>query len=118
MFGHFKCDYGVCILLEYVSNGDLYKYLHKSDEIKESLIARWIYQLTLAIEYCHQHSIIHRDIKIDNLLLDSSFNLKLVDFGWSIESSENLTGHHGTLDYFSPELLNNNDYNEKVNIWS
>jgi len=65
-----------------------------------------------AIQYMHDLGYSHRDIKLENLLFDDHFNLKLADYGFS--SNETISHHKvGTYSYMAPEILNNLDYDGK-----
>ncbi|OUC44827.1 hypothetical protein D917_08808, partial [Trichinella nativa] len=64
-------------------------------------------QLISAVDYCHRHKVVHRDLKLENLLLDSKKNIKLTDFGLSnyIQDGVLLKTNCGSLIYAAPELL-------------
>jgi aurora kinase, other len=115
LYGHFKDKTSLYLVLEYINNTQLVM----SGPIKESTLSLYIFQLAKALEYCHKQKIIHRDVKIDNILLDTDNNLKLADFGFStVLGNSTLNEYCGTLDYISPEMLNCDFYNENVDIWS
>lgn len=63
----------------------------------------------LAVKYLHDRDIIHRDIKPENIFLDSKFNVKLGDFGWSrkLVNGELRKTFCGTYEYMAPEILEN-----------
>ena len=75
------------LLLEYAANGNLFHFLHKNN-LNEKKIHQIFYQTLAAVEYCHNRKIIHRDLKPENILFDSNNNVKLCDFGWCTEWSE------------------------------
>lgn len=73
----------VYLVMEYMIGGDLKSLLAVSGFFEESAAKFYIAEITLALQYLHQHGIIHRDIKPDNMLLTASGHVKLTDFGLS-----------------------------------
>ena len=67
----------------------------------------------------HKYNLIHRDIKPENILLDSNFNIKLCDFGWScfLENDAFRTSICGTYEYMSPEIIYGKRHTNKVDVW-
>jgi serine/threonine protein kinase len=84
---------------------------------KEAFI--YFFHTCLALEYLHAHNVIHRDLKSENLLLDKKGNIKLCDFGWSAIWDGNFRSTFcGTKVMMAPELIKNQEYDEKVDIWA
>jgi len=118
----------IYIIMEYCKGGDMAQIIRKCIKectyIQESMIWKIFSQILQAINICHtrkQGKILHRDIKPGNIFLDSYNNAKLGDFGLSkILSIGNCfaQSHVGTPYYMSPELIKENKYNEKCDIWS
>ena len=118
----------VYIVTELVSSGDLFDYLKKKDELCHALMTEFeakylAKQLFTVLHYLHKSRIVHRDIKLENILVDVSGNdirLKLIDFGFStfIQEKGKLSKGLGSRYYFAPEILNKRDYDERVDVWS
>ena len=81
----------------------------------------YFFQASLALEYLHRRKIVHRDLKMENLLLDKRGNVKMCDFGWSVKQTqmkELRETYCGTLEMMAPEIYGNRMYAEKVDIWA
>ena len=88
LFGFFYDVKYVYLILEYAPGGDFYKlFAHKGKSVGEQQAAEYIRSLAHALRYCHARGVIHRDLKPENLLLDGEGNLKIADFGWSADVS-------------------------------
>ena len=111
----------ICIVMEYICAGDLFSYIKKRSKLTEN-VAKFIFkQIILAIQYIHRNNIVHRDIKLDNILIDLDNNVKICDFGVSkiIKKGDILFDQCGTPTYIAPEILKNNGYDGfPVDIWS
>ena len=77
-------------VLEIAQNGSLFRFIKSTGAVEENLAKFMFYQLANAVEFMHSQLIAHFDIKLDNILLDEYFNIKLADFGTAeiLESSE------------------------------
>lgn len=106
--------------MDFATKGDLYKFLQKRKSLTEVETKHIMYQLCRAIHYIHSKNIIHRDLKLENILLDSYDRVKLCDFGWCTDTSENdmRNTYCGTYEYMAPEIVNRKNYDSKVDIWS
>ena len=69
MFGYFFDEKRIYIILEFAPGGELYKQLTARGHFSDSTSARYIKDLSIALDYCHQKHVIHRDIKPENLLI-------------------------------------------------
>lgn len=72
----------ITITMEYCHNSDLYQYLNQRNQIPEKHSCRWFRQLLSGVGHIHQSGFAHRDLKLENLLLDYDYNLKITDFGF------------------------------------
>ncbi len=114
----------IYIVMELLTGGDLYSYLEKRDfNIPEEQAYRILYSLASSLHYIHSYGIIHRDLKLENVIvagnLDDS-NVKLLDFGLSMVGGPNQTSKDllGTMGYMAPEVLLKQSYNKSVDVWS
>lgn len=102
--------------LKFYENGDLFENISRGGPFNEAVARYYFTQLVSSVEYLHSRNIAHRDIKLDNILLDDNFQLMLIDFGfaeeWRTKSSEKLDDLErakvmGTKGYISPEQFYN-----------
>ena len=98
------------IIVDYLPNKDLFSYI-KSNEIDENTAKKFFYKILKAIEYCHNQGICHRDIKLENILLNEKNEPVLCDFGYGSLSIENLKFYIGSEHYYPPEILRLKPYN-------
>ena len=117
----FKDSQNAYFILDYQPNKTLSELLHKR-QLSEIEIKHYCFQLLLAIEYLHKRNIIHRDIKLSNVLLSEKMEVRLCDFGLAIENGiEGQKNICGTPNYIAPELLNHKNglnYSFEIDIWA
>ena len=119
LYGYFYDQSRVYLILEYAAKGELYKDLKKCERFDEPRAAAYVASLSSALLYCHKKSVIHRDIKPENLLLSSSGEVKIADFGWSVHApTKKRHTMCGTLDYLPPEMVEGHAHDKSVDIWS
>lgn len=111
----------IVIVMEYASQGDLYDYISERQRLSEQEARRFFRQIVSAVQYCHANGIVHRDLKLENILLDENKNVKIADFGLSniFHSDSYLQTYCGSPLYASPEIVNGRPYNgPEVDSWS
>ncbi|XP_075940852.1 uncharacterized protein LOC142942433 [Anarhichas minor] len=110
--------------MELCAGGDLMDRICERKRLEEREVLHYTRQILSAVEHLHKHGIVHRDLKIENFLLDEHNNIKIVDFGLSntlkAESLflELLNTQCGSPAYAAPELLAHRKYGPKVDVWS
>ncbi|ODH45060.1 CAMK/CAMKL/MARK protein kinase [Paracoccidioides brasiliensis] len=112
----------VWLALEYCPGDELYNYLIRNGPMPLEKVQRIFAQLVGAVSYVHSKSCVHRDLKLENILLDKHENVKLCDFGFTREyegKASYLQTFCGTVCYSAPEMLKGEKYaGEKVDVWS
>ncbi|XP_068199417.1 hormonally up-regulated neu tumor-associated kinase [Antennarius striatus] len=110
--------------MELCGGGDLMDRICDKRRLEEKEVRRYTRQILSAVDHLHKHGIVHRDLKIENFLLDEHNNIKIVDFGLSNTlkaeslSLELLSTQCGSPAYAAPELLAHRKYGPKVDVWS
>ncbi|KAM8809925.1 uncharacterized protein ACNFOS_001365 [Eudromia elegans] len=119
-----ETDNSYYMVMELCLGGDLMDRLCDRKRLAEREVRRYTRQILSAVEHLHCHGIVHRDLKIENFLLDENNNIKIVDFGLSNTakfaglSQELLNTQCGSPAYAAPELLAHRKYGPKVDVWS
>ncbi|XP_043911399.1 testis-specific serine/threonine-protein kinase 1-like [Protopterus annectens] len=119
-------DEKIYIIMELAVNGNLLQYLKSRGSLPEDRSQKMFRQLAMAMKYCHDINIVHRDLKCENVLLDINYNIKLSDFGFSKQCAYDEDGSIllsktfcGSVAYTAPEVLEGIPYDPKVSdIWS
>ena len=95
-------------LIEYCENGSFITYMKNQKVLNESIVTFYTEQLISAVEYIHYKGYAHLDIKLDNILLDDYFNMRLSDFGSALKVEDDPITElrRGTPKYMAPEVLN------------
>lgn len=121
LFEYFQTSKHVLIVIELSSGGDLLSYVRKRRQLKEEVAKSVFKQIIEALKYCHSKRILHRDIKLDNILLTIEGVVKICDFGVSkiVKQGERMTEQCGTPAYIAPEILVDKGYEGfTIDIWS
>ena len=118
-------EYSISIFLEYISGGSVGSCLRKHGKFEESVVSSLTRQTLSGLAYLHAEGILHRDLKADNILLDTDGTCKISDFGIS-KRSDNIYGNditnsmQGSVFWMAPEVIRSQGqgYSAKVDIWS
>ena len=123
LFDYFHDESNYYLALEYCENGEFYSYfLRNKKEISEIETKKYTSQIISALIFLHSKGIIHRDLKMGNLLLNEKMEIKLIDFGLSVrfemrnEIKQNPFA--GTPNYTPPEFLLNHKITFANDLWS
>uniref|UniRef100_A0A8C0V525 non-specific serine/threonine protein kinase n=1 Tax=Cyanistes caeruleus TaxID=156563 RepID=A0A8C0V525_CYACU len=119
-----ETDNSYYMVMELCLGGDLLERICDKKRLVEQEVRRYTRQILSAVEHLHCQGIVHRDLKIENFLLDENNNIKIIDFGLSNTarfeglSQELLHTQCGSPAYAAPELLAHKKYGPKVDVWS
>ena len=117
----FESPKHLLIVMEYSGGGDLLKYIKTHGRLSESKAREYFIQIVYGLAHCHWRSVLHRDVKLDNILLDSNGGVKLWDFGVSkiMKKDQVINEQCGTPAYIAPEIISDQGYSGfSVDIWS
>ena len=110
------------LVMKYYCGDDLFNRVSRSCRLNENRVIKYISQLVEAVYYLHSKNIIHRDIKLENILLDADDNIGLCDFGFAtilpVGTSRLNKSWIGTFEYVAPELLCAEEYDFPIDIWA
>jgi len=111
-FDYFRCTNYLYVVMELVKGQSLREYIKSmpNKKLNEENAIKILKEITIALHYCHTNNIFHRDIKLDNILIDEEGKVKIIDFGFSVMDNNKLKIHCGTLSYMSPELIAKKDH--------
>ncbi|GCC29451.1 hypothetical protein chiPu_0007893 [Chiloscyllium punctatum] len=122
LFETLETENSYYMAMELCQGGDLMDRICEKKKLEEREVRKYTRQILSAVEHLHRHTIVHRDLKIENFLLDENNNIKIVDFGLSNtlknDSQELLNTQCGSPAYAAPELLAHQKYGPKVDVWS
>ncbi|KAJ2997891.1 hypothetical protein HDV02_005076 [Globomyces sp. JEL0801] len=131
LYNYFEDSTYVYLIMELCENGTLFQYLKERKCLSEDQSRNILNQLVNGLLYLHSNGIIHRDLKLSNLLLTENYTLKLADFGLAVKLMEpeseqktmyafsRIINHRcGTPNYISPEIVSRLPYGLASDVWS
>lgn len=109
--------------MEYIGGGSLHGYLKSKPNrrLEENDAKRIFKEIVESLKYCHSRCITHRDIKLENVLLDDHGAIKMIDFGFStcIPNDKKIKIFCGTPSYMAPEIVTKSEYcGPPADIWA
>ncbi len=111
----------IFVVMEYVPGGELFDLVNGSRGFDEELSRKYFRQIIDGVEYCHQNLVCHRDLKLENILVNEKGLIKIADFGLSnfMKDGQFLKTSCGSLHYAAPEIVLGLQYTgAEIDIWS
>lgn len=118
LFSAFQDDYNIYFLLELLQGGELFTHLRSAGRFTEATMKFYVAGVVLAFEHMHARWIAYRDLKPENLVLDKSGYVKIVDLGLAKRVTAKTWTLCGTPDYLSPEVILNEGHDKAVDYWA
>ncbi|KAH8829587.1 cyclic AMP-dependent protein kinase catalytic subunit [Flagelloscypha sp. PMI_526] len=118
LFATFQDERSLYMLLEYCPGGELFTHLRRAGRFSIDVTRFYMANIVLALRYLHSYNIIYRDLKPENLLLDSRGYLCLTDFGFAKVVPDRTWTLCGTPEYLAPEIIQNDGHGKAADWWA
>ena len=116
----FQSQLRLYFVMPFVRGGELYKVFQSKKRFPENVVKFYAAQITMAIGYLHGQGIAHRDLKLENILIDYDGYLKIIDYGLAkiIGQDELSMSFCGTPEYLAPEMVSHAGHDKSVDWWA
>ena len=116
----FQNDLRLYFVMPFIRGGELYKVFQAEKRFKEEVVKFYSAQMIIAIGYLHLKGIVHRDLKLENILIDQDGYIKIIDYGLAkmLDENQESTSFCGTPEYLAPEMINQTGHDKAVDWWA
>ena len=118
LYATFQDHLNIYMLLSYVPGGELFSHIRRAQRFSADVTRFYLAIIVLALRYLHSNNIIYRDLKPENLLLDTRGYLKLADFGFAKVVDDRTWTLCGTPEYLAPEIIQSDGHGKAVDWWA
>ncbi|THG98222.1 hypothetical protein EW145_g7462 [Phellinidium pouzarii] len=118
LYATFQDNLNVYMLLSYVPGGELFTHLRRAQRFTPDVTRFYLATIVLALKYLHSFNIVYRDLKPENLLLDSRGYLRLTDFGFAKILEDRTWTLCGTPEYLAPEIIQSDGHGKAADWWA
>jgi protein kinase X len=112
------CNRFLYLLFDFVDGGELFTILRNAGRFENGTAMFYAAEIVLILDYLHSQSLIYRDLKPENLLLDRTGHLRICDFGFAKKVTDRTWTLCGTPEYLAPEIIQSKGYNKSVDWWA
>lgn len=116
----FQSPQRLYFVMPFIKGGELYKIFKSQKRLSEDVVKFYAAQICMAVGYLHSKGIMHRDLKLENILVDNTGYLKIIDYGLAKTLGENQTSKTfcGTPEYLAPEMVMHQGHDFGVDWWA
>lgn len=116
----FQDELRLYFVMPFVRGGELYKVFCKQRRFPEDVVKFYAAQIVLALGYLHSKGIVHRDLKLENVMVDQDGYLRLIDYGMAkmLKDDQEAQTFCGTSEYLAPEIISKIGYDKSVDWWA
>lgn len=118
LYATFQDNLNIYMLLSYVPGGELFTHLRRAGRFSPDVTRFYLATIILALKYLHSYNVIYRDLKPENLLLDSRGYLRLTDFGFAKRVDDRTWTLCGTPEYLAPEIIQADGHGKAADWWA
>jgi CRP-like cAMP-binding protein len=118
LYGTFQDETNLYMVFEFVCGGEFFTLLRNEDKLPNDQTRFYATEIVLTLSFLHNLSIVYRDLKPENLLIDKDGHLKITDFGFAKEVEDRTWTLCGTPDYIAPEIIRNKGHNKGADWWA
>lgn len=116
----FQNEHRLYFVMPFVRGGELYKIYKSKKRFNERVVRFYAAQIVMAIGFLHDRHIVHRDLKLENILVDQTGYIKIIDYGLAkiVKENEETMSFCGTPEYLAPEMLTQEGHDKSVDWWA
>jgi serine/threonine protein kinase len=116
----FMSDLRLFFVMPFIRGGELYRFFKAKRRFKEHEVKFYAAQIAMALGYLHKKGIVHRDLKLENILVDMNGYLKIIDFGLAkmLDQNDTTKTYCGTPEYLAPEMIQQTGHNFGIDWWA
>lgn len=118
LMGHFQDETRLYMVLEFVRGGELFSHLRREGRFFNDHARYYAEQVLLAFAHMHEHNVVYRDLKPENLLISDTGTIKITDFGFAKQITDKTWTLCGTPEYLAPEIIQSKGHGKPVDWWA